>query len=62
MGNRILLNRCIIRIIRRQRLFIFDIISGKSIFYKNKVVSYAYLYELIGEEVHEFVGEEPSGA
>jgi len=43
-------------------LFIFDIISGKSIFYKNKVVSYAYLYELIGEEVHEFVGEEPSGA
>ena len=26
-----------------------------------KVVSYAYLYECIGEEVHKFIGDEPSG-
>ncbi len=25
------------------------------------MVSYSYLYELIGEKIHEFVGEEPSG-
>jgi len=35
---------------------------GKVILFKIKVVSYAYLYELIGEELHEFVGEEPSGS
>ena len=27
----------------------------------NQVVSYAYLYECIGEEVHKFIGDEPSG-
>jgi len=26
-----------------------------------KVISYAYLHNLIGDEVHRFVGEEPSG-
>ena len=25
------------------------------------MVSYSYLYELIGEKIHEIVGEEPSG-
>ena len=27
----------------------------------HQVVSYAYLYECIGEEVHKFIGDEPSG-
>src|SRR5207249_4152723 len=27
----------------------------------SKVVAYAYLYEMMGEEVHKWVGEEPSG-
>lgn len=27
----------------------------------SKVVTYAYLYEMIGEDVHKYVGEEPSG-
>lgn len=25
------------------------------------MITYAYLYELIGEKVHDYVGEEPSG-
>ncbi|EGR29182.1 hypothetical protein IMG5_161320 [Ichthyophthirius multifiliis] len=27
----------------------------------SKIVSYGYLYDLIGEEVHQYIGEEPSG-
>jgi len=25
------------------------------------VINYAYAYELLGEEIHKYVGEEPSG-
>jgi glutaminase len=28
----------------------------------SKVMAYAFLYDQIGEEVHKWVGEEPSGA
>jgi len=27
----------------------------------SNIITYAYLYDLIGQEAHEFVGEEPSG-
>lgn len=38
-----------------------DVNSLFSIQSVSKVVTYSFLYEMIGEEVHEFVGEEPSG-